>query len=86
MSGLPGTTAVAERFPLSALWMGEGMAGSRGIGVRRVWSPDFGDCRDDFPGHADAVTGVVSRYVVGDHPEEWRQRVGVAASAGPEEL
>ncbi len=35
------------------------MAGSRSVGVCRVWVPDFGDRRNDLPGHADAVTSVV---------------------------
>ena len=73
MSGIPGATPMAGRLPLSSLWSGEGMAGSRSVGVCRVWMPDFGDRRNDLPGHADSVTHVVSRHVVGDDPEERRQ-------------
>src|SRR5438128_1154385 len=86
MSGIPDATPVAGGFPLSPLRIGNGMAGSRSVGVCRVWVPDFGDRRNDLPGHADAVTSVVSRHVVADDSEERRQRVGAATSAGAEEL
>ena len=48
--------------------------------------PKFGDCRDDFSGHSYSPDGLVSGDVVGHQPEEWRQRLGAATSAGPEEL
>ena len=86
MSGLLGAPAVAYGFPLPALRIGEGVAGARSMAVRRVWMPDFGDRRDDFPGYTHAIASLVSRHVVGDHAEERRQRVGAAASAGAEEL
>ena len=56
------------------------------MGVCRVRLPDFGDRRNDLSGHTDALTRVVWRHVVGDDAEEWRQRLGAAASAGAEEL
>jgi len=86
MSGVFDATAVASGFPLSPLRIREGMAGAGSVGVCRVWVPDLSDCRNDLPGHADSVTRVVSRHVVGDDPEEWRQRVGTTTSAGTEEL
>ena len=87
MSGIPDATPVADGFPLFPLRIGEGMAGSRSLAVCRVRLPDFGDRRNDLPGHTDSVTRVVSRHVVGDDPEEERrQRVGAATSAGAEEL
>ena len=86
MPGISGPTPVAGGFPLSPLWIGEGMAGSRIVGVRRVWMPDFGDRRNNLPRYADSLTAMVSRLVVDDDAEEWRQRVGAAAGAGSEEL
>jgi len=38
-----------------------------------------------FSGYADSVAGLVSGHVVGNDPEERRQRVGASASAGAEE-
>jgi hypothetical protein len=79
MPGISGPTPVAGGFPLSPLWIGEGMAGSRTVGVRRVWMPDFGDRRNNLSRYADSLTAMVSRHVVDDDAEEWRQRVGAAA-------
>jgi hypothetical protein len=42
--------------------------------------------RDGFPGHADAIAGLVPRHMVGDHAEERGQRVGTATSARPEKI
>ncbi len=86
MPGISDATAVARRFPLSSLRIGKGMAGARAVAVCGLWLPDFGDSRDDLPGHADPIASVVSRHVVGDDPEERRQHVGTAASAGAEKL
>ena len=65
----------------------QGMAGPRRpvgmLGLRRA---DFGDGRDDFPGHANSLAGVVPRHVVIGNAKECRQRAGIAAGAGPEEL
>jgi hypothetical protein len=44
--------------------------------------PDFGHRLNDFPGHADSFPSVVSRHVLGDHPEEWGKRVGTATRLG----
>jgi hypothetical protein len=54
--------------------------------VCRLWLPNFGDSRNNFPGHADSIASLVSRHVVGDDPEERRQCVGFATSAGVEKL
>jgi len=86
MSGVSGEAPVAGGFRLSALRIGEGLAGAGSVAVCWMRVPNFGDCRNDFPGHAHSVDGVVSRHVVGDDPEERRQRVGAATSAGPEEV
>jgi hypothetical protein len=86
MSGVPGATSVADRFPLSPLWIGESVAGAGFVGVCGMWVPDFGNGWNDLPGHAHSFASVVSRDVVGDHPEERGQRVGTATSAGAEKI
>jgi hypothetical protein len=86
MSCIPGAAPVAFRFRMSTLRAEEGVEGAGPVGVCRVWMPDFGDCGDDFPGHTDAITSVVSRHVVGDDAEERRQRAGTATSARTEEV
>ena len=86
MSGVPDATAMAGRFSLSTLRVGKAWPVRGLLECARVWLPDFGDSGDDLPGHANAFARVVSRHVVGDHPEERRQRIGAATSAGPEEL
>ena len=86
MPGIPGAAAVADGFPLSALRIGEVLADSRSVGVCPVWLPDFGDSRNDLPGHADTVAGLVPRDMVGHHPEERCQRPGAATRIGTEEL
>ena len=77
---------MAGRIPMSALWIGEGVAGVRTVGVRQLRVPDIGHGGDDFSGHAHPAAGLVSCDVVGDDAEEWCQRVRLAASAGAEEL
>jgi len=86
VSGVSGATSVANRFRVSALRIGEGVASARPVGVCRVWLPDFGNRRDDFSGYADSVAGVVSRHVVGDDAEERRQCIGSATRARAEEI
>jgi len=86
VSGVSGRAPVASGFSLPALWIGEGMASTRPVGVWRVWTPDFGHRRNDLPGHADCTASLVSRHVVGDHPEEWGQRFGIATSTGTETI
>src|SRR5712671_99279 len=43
-------------------------------------------CQTSVTGHADPAACLVPCHVVGDHPEERCQRVGVATSARLEEL
>src|ERR1017187_2013723 len=82
-----GPPAMAGWFPVSALrWWQVLACARRPAGVCSVWRPNIRDRRDHFPGHADAIARLVSRHVVGDDPEERRQRVRVAASAGVKEL
>ena len=52
--------------------------------VRRLWTPDLGDSRNYFSGYAHLLEVVVLRHVVGDYPEERRQRFGSPACVGPE--
>ena len=70
MSGVFGTTPLADGFPLCPLRIGESVAGAKSEGVCRVWVPDFGHSRNDLPGYADSFVSVVSRHVVDDHSEE----------------
>ena len=58
----------------------------RAVSVRGLRLPDICDGWNDLSGHADAVARLVSRHVVGNNPEERRQRVGAATRAGAEEL
>ena len=70
MSGVFGTTPLADGFPLCPLRIRESVAGAKSEGVCRVWVPDFGHGRNDLPGYEDSFASVVSRHVVGDHSEE----------------
>ena len=56
------------------------------VGVRGMPSPDFGDCGNDLSGQPPAIDPVVPGGMVGDQPEEWSQRHGLAACVGLEEL
>jgi hypothetical protein len=49
--------------------------------VRGLWLPNFGDGRNDLPGHANPFAGLVPRHVVANHPEQRRQRFGSATGA-----
>ena len=86
MPGILGTASVAFWFRLSAVRITEGVAGAGALGVCPVRVPDFGDGGDDFPGYEDSVASLVSGHVVGDEPEERRQRAGPAAGTWPQEL
>jgi len=58
---------MAGGFPLSALWWRPVVTGSSSaLGVRWLWLPNFGDSRNDLPGHPDSIAGLVPRHVVGD--------------------
>jgi len=54
--------------------------------VRGLWLPNFGDSRNDLPGHANAFAGLVPRHVVGGHAEEWCQCGGPSTGARAQEL
>lgn len=86
MSGVLGTAAVASRFPVPALWIGESMASTRSTGVRRVWGTNLNHCGNHLPRHAHSFIDMVSRDVVGHHPEERSERAGTAKSAGAETI
>jgi hypothetical protein len=63
------------------------MAGARrAASVCGLRPPNLCDLRDDLSGYADPIAGLVSRHVVDNDSEKRRQRVGVAASVGAEEL
>src|ERR1700722_15006864 len=55
-------------------WRVGGLGGGGGGGM-----PAFGGRRNNPPRYADSLTAMVSRHVVDDDAEEWRQRVGAAA-------
>lgn len=86
VSGILGATAVANGFRVSALRIGEGLAGARSVGVWQVWLSNFGDRRGDFSRYANPFAGVVPGHVVGDDPEERCQRIGSATRARAEEI
>ena len=87
MPNLSGAAAVAGRPPLCAMRPSESLARAyRVVPVRRMWTADLRDRRDHFSGHAHAIDDVVSRDVVGDQPEDRRERAAIAAGAGPREL
>lgn len=52
--------------------------------VRRLWTSNLGNRRNCFSGYAHLFEVVVLRHVVGDYPEERRQRFGPPACVGPE--
>ena len=56
------------------------------VGMRGLSSPSFSNLRNDFSGQPTATDSMVSSGVVGDQPEERRQRHGLTAGAGLEEL
>ena len=56
------------------------------VGMRGLSSPGFSDLGNDFSGQPTASDSMVSGGVVGDQPEERRQRHGFTARAGLEEL
>ena len=64
-------------FSVSAMWRPEKLAGAWSpAAMRRVRATEFGNGRDDLPGHAQTADALVSGDVGRDEPEEWRQRHG----------
>jgi len=87
LQGVSVSTSLAGGILLSALWSSEGMASlGFAMGVRGLSSSNFGDSGDDFSRQSAAADIVVPGGVVGDQPEERRQRHGLTAGAGLEEL
>src|SRR5208283_2875596 len=83
MPGVSFSSAMAGWFPLPALSAWQWVAcARRALAVRRMRLSILGDGRDNLSGHPHAAAVVVPRDVVGDDPEEWRQRFGTAASVG----
>src|SRR3989442_6952866 len=71
---------MATGLRLSLVRWGEGVADeARAVDVHRVWPPGLADGGHDLPGHPDLVGAVVRRDLVGDEPEERRERARVAA-------
>jgi len=54
----------------------------RAVSMCGLRLPSLCDCRYNLIGYADSAAGLASRYVVGNDPEERRQRVWVTTSAG----
>lgn len=87
LPGVFGSTPLAGRILLPALRRPEGMAGlGFAVGMRGLPSPGFSDLGNDFSGQPTAYDSMVSGGVVGDQSKERRQRDGVTARAGLEEL
>ena len=55
---------------------------SRAVALRPVRSGNLGAGWDDFSGQQAALGGLVPGDVAGGCPEEWRQRIGIAARVG----
>jgi len=84
---VPVSTALARWLRMPALRQPEGVASvASAVGMREVPSPEFGDGGNDFSGQPPSADIVVSSGVVGDQPEEWGKRHGLAARARLEEL
>ena len=87
MPSILGESSVARWLSMPALSGIEGRHGScHFVPVLCVSATDLSDGRDNFPGHAEALGDLVPRDVVCDEPEEWSQRVRVAACLGVGEL
>ena len=68
---------------MPAMWAWQLVAfARRAPAVRRMRLSILGDGRDNLSRHPYVAAVVVPRDVVGDDPEEWRQRFGAAASVG----
>ena len=79
MSCISGAAAVARRFRMSPLRIGEGMEGAESLGVCRVRLPDIGDRRDDFSGYADSIA--IAQQAVAVEPVSYDQIVHPPSSA-----
>ena len=82
---LRSTPALASRVRVPSVRRGRGTVGD-GAGRAQVYGVQRGnlaDSRHGVPGHLQAVADVVAGDVVHHQPEEWGERLGPAASAGP---
>lgn len=81
------STPLAGRILLPTLRGSEGMAGlGFAVGMRGLPPPGVRDLGHDFSGQPAASDFMVSGGVVGHQPEERRQRHGLTARVGLEEL
>ena len=80
---VPRTPALALRLSVPPLWKRQGVATANGaVAVCGVWPADLGHRGHHLSGHAHAAQDLVSRYVVGDQPEDRHQRRHLAARPG----
>lgn len=83
MSGVSVPALVAGRIPMSALRWHQGLATAfDSVAACELRSRRLGDGRNDLLGHAHPTDNVVAGDVVGDHPEERRQRSAAEAGVG----
>ena len=74
---------------MSGLRRGKGLActgAANTVSLRELRTAEFGDGRNDFPRHADAVAHVVSSNVVGNQPEDGCECTGPSAGLGSGKL
>ena len=68
---------------MSALWGREMLAGPDCVAtVRRLWTPDLGDLRNDFSGYAHLFEVVVLRHVVGNTQKNGASALGLQRVLG----
>jgi len=81
--GISGPAAVAGGLPLPTLRWRPVVAGPRSsAGVRGLWLPNFGDSRNDLPGHANPFAGLVPRHVVGATQKNGASALGLQRVLG----
>ncbi len=79
--------AMAGRFPLSTMQPLICLEYGAGADALPELPPRYlRDGRNDFPGQPLAVAPMVSCDVAADQPEDWDERLGVAARTGPWKL
>ena len=87
MSGLFVGAALAGGIRLSTMRHAVGLDDqSEPAGVCGMPVPGVRNGRHDFSGYAKTAGAVVPGDLVGDHPEEWRQRAGPATDPGVGQL
>ena len=79
--------SLARGICLPSLRWQNGLANvPRALAVRRLPAPGFGYSRNDLSGQPLAAHHLVSGDVARHQPEEWSERLGVAASPGAWQL